>query len=155
MRWDDIQLLRLIDDLETSEPAVLSRPFALIERAAREWKREIDYAEDSRLLANELLLARDVGFLTFNEEGYGRQLANPKHDPHYWLQQIGDVQLTLSGRDRVRARVFVVPLHDADDDDGRIVTGQSLKKSQEPSVRPSRQVSFRDSFATLGCRATS
>jgi uncharacterized protein (TIGR02391 family) len=127
VRWDDLQLLRLIDDFETTEPAVLSRPFALIERAAREWKREIDYAEDPRLLVNELLLARDAGYLTFNEEGYGRQLADPSNDPHYWLQQISDVHLTLSGRDRARARVFVGPLPDADEDDGRIVTGAVLE----------------------------
>ncbi len=128
MRWDDIRLLRLIDELETKEPAAVSRPFSLIERTAREWNLPVNYAEDARLLAEELLLARDAGYLTFDDQGYGRQLTDPKRDPHYWLQQIGDLHLTLSGRDRARGRVITVPLPDADEDDGRTVTGATLEE---------------------------
>jgi uncharacterized protein (TIGR02391 family) len=128
MRWDDLQLLRLIDHLETTEAAVLSRPFALIERAAKEWNRQVDYAADARLLAEELLLAREAGYLTFNDEGYGGRPTDPMRDPHYWLQQIGDLRLTLPGRDRARGRVIVIPTPDANEDDGRIVTGATLEE---------------------------
>jgi len=128
MRWDDLQLLRLIDKLETTEPAAVSRPFSLIERAARELNRPVNYAEDAKSLAEELLLARDAGYLTFDDLGYGGQLTDPKHDPHYWLQQIGDLHLTLSGRDRARGRVIIIPTPDADEDDGRIVTGATLEE---------------------------
>lgn len=128
MKWDDLRLLRLIDELETSEPAVLSRPFALIERAAREWNQPVNYAEDARLLTDELLLAKDARYLTFNDQGYGGQLTDPQRDPHYWLQQIGDLHLTLVGRDRARGRVVIVPGPDAAEDDGRMVTGATLEE---------------------------
>jgi len=128
MRWDDLQLLRLIDELETTETGALSRPFSLIERAAREWKRQVDYAEDARLLTAELLLARDAGYLTFTDQTYGSAPTDPTRDPHYWLQQIADLRLTLSGRDRARGRVISVATPDDNEDDGRMVTGATLEE---------------------------
>src|SRR5690242_6494520 len=101
MRWDDLELLRWIDDLEQSEPAVLFTGFSLMERMGR--GKGLNYSVDPAPFARELLLARDAGYLTFNDRAsYGMRQADPTLDAHMWLQQIQEVRLTLVGRDRAR-----------------------------------------------------
>ena len=128
MRWDDLQLLRLIHELEQSETAALSTGFMLLDRASRTWQRQADYTSDPSPLAHELLLARKAGYLTFDDRGYGPQIADPNQNAHLWLQQIRDIRLTLAGRDRARGLEIVTPLPDPDEDDGRIVTGLTLEE---------------------------
>jgi uncharacterized protein (TIGR02391 family) len=128
MRWDDLQLLHLIDDLEESEPAAVSSGFQLMDRAGRAWDRQIDYTIDPPLLVHELLIARVAGLLTFDDLAYGSQIADPNSNAHYWLQQIRDIHLTPAGRDRARSRVFISPLPDPDEDDHRLVTGATIEE---------------------------
>jgi len=127
MRWDDLDLLRTIDELEESEPAVLFTGFSLMERMGR--ARSLDYSRDPASLARELRLARDAGYLTFDDRaGYGMRPADPTADPHMWLQQIQEIRLTLDGRDRARGRVILAPLPDPDQDDGRPIAGMTLEE---------------------------
>ena len=76
-----------------------------MEKAGRAWQRQIDQASDPSALAHELLIARDAGYLTFEDSFYGgSHRVDPRVDAHYWLQQIGNIQLTLAGRDRAFRR---------------------------------------------------
>lgn len=127
MRWDDLDLLRLIYELEQIETGSLMSGFSLMERSLR--GRGLTYQEsDPRILASELLLARDAGFLTFDDRSWpGQQMPDPNQDPHLWLQRMRDLQLTLAGRDRARGIVKRAPHPDSDEDDERIIPGSSLE----------------------------
>jgi uncharacterized protein (TIGR02391 family) len=73
-------------------------------------------------------LARDAGLLTFDDRGWGQQLADPNYEAHQWLQQILNLSLTIAGRDRARGREIVTPLPDPDQDDGRLISGLTLEE---------------------------
>ncbi len=128
MRWDDLQLLRLIYELEASEDfAALQNGLNLMQRAAGD--QTIGWDRDTPPFARELLLARDADYLTWNDQS-GRQVgvSDPMDNTHYWLQQIWDIRLTLAGRDRAQGRVVVRPLPDPDEDDDRPITGMTLEE---------------------------
>jgi uncharacterized protein (TIGR02391 family) len=127
MRWDDLDLLGLINELEQNETGSLMSGFALMERSLG--GRGLPYQDtDPRLLTRELLRARDAGFLNFDDRSWpGQQMPDPHQDPHFWLQRVRDIQLTLAGRDRARGIVIQVPHPHSDEDDERIIPGSSLE----------------------------
>jgi hypothetical protein len=104
MRWDDLQLLRLIDDCESWEqhgPLLNGRN--LMDAASAE--RSIDWSQDDRSFARELILAHRAGYLEWKDlpvPGVGQ--LHPFAAPKRWLQHINDIRLTLDGRDRARGR---------------------------------------------------
>ena len=126
LRWDDLQLLQLIDKCEESETGSLSSGFQLMERARE--GRQLDYQRDPASFAHELLIAREAGLLDFDDRSYGPRIADPRYDAHQWLQQVRDVRLTIAGRDRARGRVIITPLPDPEQDDGRMITGYALEE---------------------------
>jgi len=127
MRWDDLELLQLIDRLEQSEPGSLWSGFNLMQRAAN--GKPLDPNHDYRPFVKELLLANSGGFLTWKEQfSYGGHPADPNLDPNLWLQQISEIGLTLGGRDRARGRVISRPLPDPDEDDDRPIYGTTLEE---------------------------
>src|SRR5450759_3865061 len=67
LRWDYLQLLRLIDQLELSEPGTLSRGLDLMERAARDQDHKLDYQRDVAPFAWELRLANHGGYLVWED----------------------------------------------------------------------------------------
>lgn len=128
MRWDDLALLRLIDDLEQSQQTGdLANGLQLLMRAAD--GAPIDQSQEALPFARELVLAATAGFLTWNDQSQ-RTVGgiNPFTNSHYWLQQIWDLRLTLAGRDRARGRVIQIPLPDPDEDDNRPITGMTLEE---------------------------
>lgn len=125
-RWDDLQILKLIDELEGSEPAALASGFSLMRRARP--GAELDHQRDPAPFAHELLLAREAGLLTFDDRVYGQRPADPQTEAWMWLQQVREVTLTIPGRDRARGREVVTPLPDPDQDDGRMITGLTLEE---------------------------
>jgi uncharacterized protein (TIGR02391 family) len=125
-RWDDVQILRLIDELEGSEPAALMSGFTLMQRARP--GAELDHQRDPGPFANELLLARESGLLTFDDRVYGQRAADSHTEAYMWLQQIREIALTIPGRDRARGRELVTPLPNPDEDDGRMITGLTLEE---------------------------
>jgi uncharacterized protein (TIGR02391 family) len=128
LRWDDLQLLRLIDQLELNEPGTLSRGLDLMERAARDQDRKLDYQRDVAPFAWELRLANHGGYLVWEDLlSLGSQPADPDRDPHFWLQQITQIRLTLAGRGRARGQVIVLPLPDPSQDDNRLIAGLTLE----------------------------
>lgn len=124
-RWDDLQLLKLIDELEESEPGTLIQGLTLMDRARPLADR--DPQNDPRNLAHELLLARAAGLLEWKEWNTG-QGYDPIQDPHLWLQQIGNFYLTIKGREKARGRVVITDLPDPDQDNGQMILGYTLEE---------------------------
>jgi uncharacterized protein (TIGR02391 family) len=128
MRWDDLQLLHLIDASESSgQTAPLMNGDGLMQAAGQ--GRGLDATRDAGSFAREMLLAREAGYVVWAEyDRRGLQPTNPATHPHQWLQEIRDLRLTLAGRDRARGRVIQRPLPDPDEDDDRPVTGMTLEE---------------------------
>ena len=75
------------------------------------------------------MIARNAGYLEWNEmTSPGVPRPDPTIDPQRWLQEIRDLRLTLSGRDRARARLFQRPLPNPEEDDDRPITGMTLEE---------------------------
>jgi uncharacterized protein (TIGR02391 family) len=128
MRWDDLQLLHLIDEFEeTDQTGHLSSGYNLIQAASG--GQAIDWDRDTRTFARELLLARAAGYLEWTDQLYpNRPQTDPAVNAHQWLQEIRDLRLTLPGRDRARGREILRPLPDPDEDDDRPITGMTLEE---------------------------
>lgn len=128
MRWDDLQLLRLIDECETSgQTGHLASGYNLIQAAAN--GQAIDWNQDPRIFARELLLALNAGYLEWKDPPMrGVRQRDPLNDAHQWLQHINDIRLTLAGRDRARGLEIRRPLPDPDEDDDRPITGMTLEE---------------------------
>lgn len=126
MLWDDLQLLRWIDELETSG-SHLGNGYFLLESVGR--LAGVQPHEDMRGFAIELTLAHNAGYLTWTDRS-SRMVGqySPTLDPGNWLQTIDDIKLTLAGRDRARGRVIQVELPDPEEDDGRIITGMTMEE---------------------------
>lgn len=128
MRWDDLQLLHLIDEFETSDQTGhLASGYNLIQAASG--GQAIDWDRDTSTFARELLLARAAGYLEWTDQLYpNRPQTDPTVNAHQWLQEIRDLRLTLPGRDRARGREILRPLPDPDEDDDRPITGMTLEE---------------------------
>jgi uncharacterized protein (TIGR02391 family) len=127
MRFDDLELLRSIYQEEETPTGALFEGLSLIRAVAR--GAVLDHPNDYRAFANELLLARQAGYLDFDERIWpDTPGAHARLEAHQWLQQIGNIHLTLAGRDRALGRVIVRPLPDSDEDDGRPVAGMTLEE---------------------------
>jgi hypothetical protein len=126
MRWDDLQILRWIDELEQSGQW-LGDGLDLLERLAQ--KAGVSRYEAMNEFAIELSLAHNRGYITWtdrSERWVSR--SSPATDANMWLQSFDDIKLTLDGRDRARGRLVQDVLPDPDEDDGRIITGLTLEE---------------------------
>lgn len=128
MYWDDLQLLKIIDELETSEQlSDLANGYYLMQRAAN--GKTIDWNQDATSFARELLLIASAGYLTWTDRsGLNASRTDPLANSQYWLQEIWELRLTPSGRDRARGRVIQRPLPDPDEDDERPIAGMTLEE---------------------------
>ncbi len=127
VRWDDLQLLHLVDELEQSgQLSELTNGLNLMRRMGGS---DIDRNRDLGPFAGELVLAEKAGYMTWKEL-QGRFVGHPTWDgdPNFWLQQIMHIRPTLAGRDRVRGRVIQRPLPDPDEDDDRLISGMTLEE---------------------------
>lgn len=127
MRFDDLQLLKLIDELEhAGQTADLNNGLDLMRRAAGQ---PPDWDRDTAPFARELVLAHHAEYVTWTDRS-DRFVGNchPDRDPHFWLQQIGGIRLTIAGRDRARGRIIERPLPDPDEDDDRLISGMTLEE---------------------------
>jgi uncharacterized protein (TIGR02391 family) len=126
MRWDDLQLLRRIDEIEQAG-GYLGNGLYLLQRLNQD--AGLPQSDGVSEFAKELALAHEAGFLTWtdrNAQIVGRY--SPTNDPNMWLQTIDDIKLTLAGRDRARGRQILKELPDPDEDDGRIITGLTMEE---------------------------
>jgi len=126
MRWDDLQLLHSIDEIE-KRGAYIGNGLLLLEELARQ--QGLSYHEELPSFAIELALACDAGYLTWTDRSsliFGRY--SPTTNQYNWLQTIDDIKLTLAGRDRARGRVIQIELPDPDEDDNRMITGLTMEE---------------------------
>ncbi len=128
MRCDDLQLLRLIDRLESDEQiGPLMNGYTLMQAASE--GQAIDLGRDERAFARELLLARGAGCLEWIDQVHpGVRRSDPTVEALQWLQEIRDIRVTIAGRDRARGREIRRPLPDPDEDDDRPITGMTLEE---------------------------
>ena len=128
MRWDHLQLLHLIDELEAHEQfGSLITGYALMQAASD--GRAPDWDQDGRAFVRELILAHNAGYLEWVDMTTPNVArADPTTDAQRWLQEIRDLHLTLSGRDRARGRLLQRPLPDPEEDDDRPITGMTLEE---------------------------
>lgn len=125
VRWDDLEILRKIDELEEAAPGNLNNAWTLMHQMRP--STTIRNGVDDRALVRELILAHEAGLVTWEDFGQ-RNIAptDPMTNPGMWLQEHSRIGLTLAGRDRARQRMFQQPAPDPDEDDGRPITGHSL-----------------------------
>jgi uncharacterized protein (TIGR02391 family) len=130
MRWDDLWLLKLIDDLEESgQTPYLQNGHELLRHAAAVLDHQIDWNQDLWPFARELILAAQAGYLGWRDMSARSVGSNdPQNNTQYWLQQIWEIRLTIDGRDRARGRLIQVLHPEADEDDGRDITGMTLEE---------------------------
>ena len=129
MRWDDLQLLRLIDEFETTEQiGQLMSGYSLIQAASV--GETIAWGRDERTFARELLLSRAAGYIEWIDPFKPATFRQPDPiaDAQQWLQEIRDIRVTIPGRDRARGRVIQRALPDPDEDDDRPITGMTLEE---------------------------
>lgn len=96
VHWDDLDLLRLIDELETSEQlSYLANGYNLLQNAAN--GKTIVWNQDPRSFARELLLISAAGYMTWTDRSGGSSTgSDPFGNYQYWLQEIWDLRLTPS-----------------------------------------------------------
>ncbi len=128
MRWDDLQLLKLIDELEQTEQfGDLRNGLDLLRRAAA--GQAVEWGRDEHSFARELLLAHDASYVTWKDQSPRRVgPVAPLANPQTWLRDIWEIRPTLAGRDRARGRVVQRLLPDPSEDDDRPITGMTLEE---------------------------
>jgi uncharacterized protein (TIGR02391 family) len=126
MRWDDIQLLRSIDELE-EENQSFGNGLNLLQQLNQ--RRNVPQQDGIDSFAVELALAFQTGYLTATDRSQN-WVGNfgPTNNPHQWLQTFDNVRMTLAGRDRARGRLIQIGFPDPGEDDGRIITGLTLEE---------------------------
>ena len=98
MRWDDLQLLRWIDELEQTN-AYIGNGQNLLQQVAR--LAGVPWHDDMAGFAVELELAHGAGYLTWTDRSsHYVGLSSPTADPNQWLQTVDNIKLTLVGREQ-------------------------------------------------------
>lgn len=79
MRWDDFQILKVIDECEGSDLGPLANGLNLLGKVGQ--GKQIDGPREAPFFARELVLARQEGYLEFDDRvGHGMRLADPRSD---------------------------------------------------------------------------
>lgn len=124
--WDDIEILRVIDESQRDNTGVAGSGMSLMQEIARRHDYQVDPHIDYGSFVRELLLARDANLLTYREMVWGDMRPDPA-DPNMFLQRISDLAVTMAGRDRAHGRIVLQPPPDPDEDDGRLIRGSTLE----------------------------
>lgn len=75
MRWDDLEILRVINRLEQEERGSLNNGLSLME-AVRP-RAEIDWNRDDREFARELIIAYNKGLISWKEQSRCAESSRP------------------------------------------------------------------------------
>lgn len=127
--WDDIELLRVLDECEQGVRSGIFHGFDLMEAIAAQ--RGVAVMEkDYHSFLRELFALRSGGLLVWEltlVPPHVRQL--DPHDANQYLRNIRDIALTVpAGRDRARGQIVRVPLPEPDEDDGRMIRALTLEE---------------------------
>jgi len=124
--WDDIEILRVIDESRSNNTGIAAGGMNLMQEIARRHEWQLDPYVDYGAFVRELMLARDAELITYKEIWWGNLGPDPA-DPNMYLQRIQDLDITIAGRDRALGREFRQPPPDPDEDDGRIIRSSTLE----------------------------
>src|SRR4051794_6751267 len=120
--WDDIEILRFIDEREQSgEPTWAINGIAILQGIAERQGTTFTAADEMRC-ARELDNLRDTGYVKFEALVPGGNVAwpDPERNANDYLQRIHKFELLPVGRDRGRGRIVLVEPPDPNEDDGRM-----------------------------------
>lgn len=123
IHWDDLQVLKAIDDHEETAGGPVWDAPALMRRVANE--KPVD-ENSQRRFVHELHVARRAGMLSYTLRVAPGQ-SEPRLDDSWYLQQVDNLSLTLDGRDRARGRLILKEPPDPLEDDGRLIAGLALE----------------------------
>jgi len=127
IHWDDIEILRVIDEGEHGNSHAVQSGLALMQTVAARRDLQPDPHGDDSSFVHELLVARTACLVTW-EEMTSLGIAPPDpSNPNDYLQRIWQISLTIAGRDRARGRVVEAELPDPTEDDGRLLRGSTLE----------------------------
>jgi hypothetical protein len=124
--WNDTEILRVIDESLRNNTGIAGNGMSLMQEIARRHEYQLDPHVDYGTFVRELLLARDVELITYQEIWWGEYGPDP-NDPNLYLQRIQDLDITIAGRDRAEGREFRRPPPDPDEDDGRLIRASMLE----------------------------
>lgn len=129
IRWDDIEILRLVDEAEETGDHTWIQNGTSIMQGIAQRQGVAPTAADERPCARELDNLRDAGYLMFEALLPGGNVASPdpNRNANDYLQRTWRFELTPAGRDRARGRIVIAPLPDPDEDDGRMIRGSTLE----------------------------
>jgi uncharacterized protein (TIGR02391 family) len=126
--WDDIEILRVLDERETGVRSGIFNGLELMQAIAVQ--REVALTEeDYHSFVRELLALEKGGLVTWTVmSSAGRVREISPSDPNDYLQNIRDIALTVpDGRDRARNQMLQLPWPDPGEDDGHMISNLTLE----------------------------
>jgi hypothetical protein len=127
IHWDDIEILRILDERERGDGGRIFDGFELINTVAA--RRDgpatgVDYHS----FLQELFVLQKAGLLTWELTKLPPQVRQlDPSDAQYYLQNVHYPALTFEGRNTARGRIIFVPPPEPDEDDGRSIPGLIIK----------------------------
>jgi uncharacterized protein (TIGR02391 family) len=126
--WNDIEILRIVDEAAQGERSGVFSGRDLMAAAAAERDQGAPAQGDQESFVRELLVLHHAGLLAWQEmSSIGRLQPITPENPNDYLQNIRDFTLTYDGHNQARGRVIQVPLPDPDEDDGRMIASLTLE----------------------------
>jgi len=125
--WDDIEILRVLDECERGERSGIFNGFELMQAIATQ--REVAITEqDYRTFLRELSVESNEGLLTWDLTQLPSQVRQlHPNEPQHYLQNLQNMTLTIAGRDRARNQMVELPWPVPGEDDGRSIPGLLIK----------------------------
>ena len=132
MFFDDLHILRTIDRCEREGlTGVLWSGESLLKEVL-ESQHPIYDDDTCRSFIRELELAQRAGLLNYRVMDFGGMVADINaHGANNYLRQMQYFELTPSGHDRARCRVFEQELPDPNEDDGKPITNLTFERIAE------------------------
>ena len=128
MRFDDLWLLRLIDEIEESgQISYVQNGLELLRRAAEAHRPPDRLNQDLWPFARESILAYEAGYLEWRDMT-GNYVGEtiPSQTPTTGCSRSGGPISRSPVAYRARGRLVLLPPPDPDEDDGRMITGATL-----------------------------
>lgn len=127
IHWDDIEILRVLDERERGGGGRIFDGFELINTVAARHEgaaKDVDYHSFLR----ELFVLERAGLLTWELTKLPPQVRQlDPRDAQYFLQNVYNPALTFDGRNAARGRIIFLPTPEPDEDDGRSIPGLIIK----------------------------
>lgn len=127
IHWDDIEILRVLDERERGDGGRIFDGFELINTVAARHEgaaKDVDYHSFLR----ELFVLERAGLLTWELTKLPPQVRQlDPRDAQYFLQNVHNPALTFDGRNAARGRIIFLPTPEPDEDDGRSIPGLIIK----------------------------